>query len=272
MNNNSEPLPQFGAIILAASRGAKTVAEFGTLHKCTLDVAGIPMLMRVLDALDRSPSITDMVISIDLPETLHAIRGFDKWAEDRNSLKIRKSKASAPESAADAIEVIENGYPILITTADNVLLTPEAVTTFCTMAASEDSDLTVGLLSEDSVTKRFPESIRTFWRFRDGGYKACNLFALLTPRAAKVIKLWRHAEQNRKKPWKVASLMGPGLLISFLLRRRTLRDLMAHVSNRLGIKATPVILPFPEIAIDVDRQADIAEAEKVLSQRLTDNR
>lgn len=271
MNASSESRRQWGAIILAASRGPKTVAEFGTPHKCTLDIAGQPMLMRVLDALEQSSAVAEMVISIDTPDALQAIRGFEAFAK-KNRVSIRKSKASAPESAADAVEAIEGSYPILVTTGDNVLLTPQAVDTFCRHAASEEADIAIGLLSEQSVSERFPESIRTFWRFRDGGFKACNLFALLTPRGAKMISLWRHAEKNRKKPWKVAALMGPGLLISFLLRRHSLRALLTKVSSRLDVSATPVILPYPEIAIDVDRQADIVEAEKVLAQRLADSK
>lgn len=267
MNNNSDTPPRFGVIILAASRGPKTIAEFGTAHKCSLHIAGQPMLMRVLEALDRSRSISQMVISIDAPQILHDISGFDALAERRN-IRVCTSSRSAPESAADAIAVLDDAYPILVTTADNVLLTPEAVDEFCRRAAVEQGDIIVGLLDERSVSQRFPDSIRTFWRFRDGGYKSCNLFALLSPHAAKAVKLWRHAEKNRKKPWKVAALMGPGLLISFVLRRQSLRQLLAKVSARLGVEARPVILPFPEIAIDVDRRADIAEAEAVLAQRL----
>jgi len=268
---NASSKPRFGAVILAASRGAKTVAEFGTAHKCSLDIAGRPMLMRVLEALEGSAMIGEMVISIDQPEILHRIEGFDELTA-RRPIIIRRSLASAPESAADAAGAVKAGYPILITTADNVLLTPAAVDAFCRAAALEPADLAVGLLDEASVKARFPDSVRTFWRFRDGGYKACNLFALLTPRSAEAIKLWRHAERNRKKPWKVAALMGPGLLISFLLRRRSLGELMAHLSARIGTTARPVMLPFPEIAIDVDRRADITAAEAVLAQRRADSR
>lgn len=264
MNSNSDSGPKFGAIILAASRGQQTVAEFGTAHKCSLDVGGQPMLMRVLEALEQSRSITQMVISIDAPDILHQIPGFDEMAA-RCGIKIRQSKPSAPESAADAIEAVPDGYPILLTTADNVLLSPEAVDAFCTQAAGLNCDIAVGLLTEQDVQARFPDSVRTFWRFRDGGYKACNLFALITPRAGQMISLWRHAEKNRKKPWKVAALMGPGLLISFILRWRSLHQLFAKVSKRLNVRIMPVILPFPEIAIDVDRRADIIDAEKVLA-------
>ena len=271
MNSNSEPAPRFGVIILAASRGAKTIAEFGTAHKCTLTIAGKPMLMRVLEALAACPLISEMVISIDAPDVLHTITGYDELAA-KHGITVRKSQPSAPESAADAIAAIGQGYPILVTTGDNVLLTPEAVSAFCTGAAASDTDLAFGLLTEQSVSARFPNSVRTFWRFRDGGYKACNLYGLLTPQAEALVRLWRKAEKNRKKPWKVAAMMGPSLLLSFLLKRDTLAELLERVASRLKVRAAPVILPFPEIAIDVDRTADIAEAEKVLAQRRADSR
>lgn len=271
MNSRSDSTGPFGVIVLAASRGAETVKEFGTAHKCTLPIAGRPMLMRVLEALEQSRSAGEVVISIDAPEVLEAEPGLDKLTA-RTPVHIRRAKASAPESAADALAAFETGTPVLVTTADNVLLTPEAVDAFCSSAADSPCDIAFGVLAEGDVTRRFPGARRTFWRFADGGYKACNLFACLTPRAGEMVALWRHAEKNRKKPWKVAALFGPGLLFSFLLRRKSLAQMLDKVSKRFQVRLKHIVLPFPEIAIDVDRRADITAAEEVLAARRSPRR
>src|SRR3546814_5743053 len=63
-----------------------------------------------------------------------------------------------------------------ISTADNVLLTPSMIAEFLTGAA--DSDVAVAMVERGVLLARYPESKRTWLRFRGGWWSGPNLFRL----------------------------------------------------------------------------------------------
>jgi len=83
--------------------------------------------------------------------------------------------------------------------------------------------------------------------------------------------LWRRVEQQRKKPWRVAAVFGPVLLLGYLLRLFTLDQAMARISARLGVKVAAVKMPMAEAAIDVDKVADLELAERILESGYQDS-
>jgi hypothetical protein len=56
-------------------------------------------------------------------------------------------------------------------------------------------------------------------------------------------------------------------LLRFALGRLSLEAAFALVSARLGLAVKPVIMPFAEAAIDIDKPADKDLAEKILAAR-----
>ena len=71
----------------------------------------------------------------------------------------------------------------------------------------------------------------------------------------------------RKKPWRLVAAFGIAPLIGFLTGSLTLDKAFAIISRRLGLIASPVIMPFAEAAIDVDKPADKDLAESILAAR-----
>ena len=76
--------------------------------------------------------------------------------------------------------------------------------------------------------------------------------------------MWRSAEQGRKKPWRLLSVLGPLTLLGALLRLRTIDQTLATVGRKLGLKAIAVELADPLAAVDVDKPADHALVEAIL--------
>ncbi|HFQ15144.1 MAG TPA: hypothetical protein ENK41_02210 [Rhodobacteraceae bacterium] len=249
------------AIILAASRGEASRLEFGVDHKCLLDVAGQPMIRRVLAALAASRCVADCLISIDAPAALAAL-------PEEPGLP-RRILASGDSAAASTLAALDEagGFPVLVTTADNALLTGAVTDEFCRLARESGADLAVGLVSETVITDRFPQVRRTYWRFAGGAYSGCNLYYCATPRARIMVGMWRQAEENRKKPWKVAGLLGWRPLLSYLLRRWSVAQMFAYVSGRLGVKVVPVELANAEVSVDIDHVSDLRLTEEVLAAR-----
>ncbi len=269
MTSRKEERKPFSALVLAASRGAATMLEFGTLHKCTLKVGGKPMLMRVLEALAGANQVGRITISIDAPEILSRIKGYDELQE-KAGITVLKSLGSASASAGDALE--KRQLPLLVTTADNALLSAQITDEFLDRATASNADLAIGLVSRQTIETEFPESRRTYWRFRGGAYTGCNLFALVTPQSRRVVEIWQHAESNRKRPWKIVSMFGPLNLLGFLLKIWSVEDALARISKHLGLKIAPIILPHAQIAIDVDKRAHLELANAILAVKIQKNR
>ena len=119
-----------------------------------------------------------------------------------------------------------------------------------------------------SVLAGFPDTRRTWLRFRDGAFSGCNLFLLAeTEGAARAVGFWRRVEAERKRPLAMARLLGPLTLLRFALGRLALRDALDALERRCGARLAAVEMPFADAAVDVDKPADLALAEAALRAR-----
>ena len=260
----------FTALVLAASRGAKdpvALAE-GLSHKCLVDTAGIPMLSRVLAALQASPSVGPIIISIEDVSLLDALPGMAS-ALAEGALTALPSAGSPSQSVLQALDSLTDPFPLLITTADNPLLLPEMVEHFCAAALSGGADIAAALASEEVTRRDFPEAQRTFLRFRDGRFSGCNLFALTGPRGLEAVRIWDEAGRHRKRPWRLVASFGPVSLLLFLLDRLTLDEAVGRAAAVMKLRAAAVRMPFSTAAIDVDKPADLALVRQILAARNT---
>jgi CTP:molybdopterin cytidylyltransferase MocA len=62
-------------------------------------------------------------------------------------------------------------------------------------------------------------------------------------------------------------ILGLWPVVRYLAGRLSLSDGLEHLSNRLGIRAGAVILPFPEAAVDVDTVEDWEFAQAVVKKQ-----
>jgi hypothetical protein len=166
-----------------------------------------------------------------------------------------------------AIETLPDALPLLVTTADNALLTPQMVEHFCA-AAPADADLAVALATEATIRRAYPDSIRTYYRFGSEGYSGCNVFLARTPAVMKIAAFWSEIERYRKRPWRLVGAIGPLTLLQFLLGMLDLEAALRRFSAIVGATVRAVDMPFAEAAIDVDKPADLELAEQILARRV----
>lgn len=249
------------ALILAGSRGLHDpVAALGKVaHKALTPIAGRPMLAFVLDAVRSVPEVDRIYICIDAETDLRPVTNGTPF----NRIPPANSPAA---SVVAALQAIDGDRPLLITTADHPLLTPQIIGHFLAHAPNE-ADLCVGLAEAETVTKAFPEGRRTFYRLGGHGYSGCNLFLARKPGAAQVADYWRRMEGHRKKPLRLVREIGIGALIRYALGFLSLDAAFHHVSKLAGARISPVILPFAEAATDVDKPSDHALVEGILKRR-----
>jgi GTP:adenosylcobinamide-phosphate guanylyltransferase len=163
------------------------------------------------------------------------------------------------------LHAIPTDTPLLVTTADHALLTPEMVQGFLMEAERGGGDLAFGLVAASRIRARFPKSQRTYIPFRGESYSGANLFAFRTREAWRGAEFWTRVEESRKKPWRLARAFGPIALILFLLRLLDLDSAMRRVSHVVGTRIQAVVLPFAEAAVDVDKWSDLILVREILS-------
>ncbi|MCZ6605332.1 MAG: NTP transferase domain-containing protein [Alphaproteobacteria bacterium] len=256
------------AIVLAGDRDPEDplAREAGKVSKSLVPVAGVAMLERVVAALEASARIGRICIVHSLADPAADLPGLAGSFADGRLMSVAAGPTPSM-SVLNGVEALANRFPLLITTSDHALLRPEMVDHFvgqCLAGTTGIADIAAGVTSEALIRRSYPASKRTYLKFKDGAYSGSNLFALGSQRGLEAVRLWRRAEGQRKRPWRVAGVFGPGLLVGYLLRRWTLDEAMAKVSARLGMAAKCVVMPFAEAAIDVDTRDDLKLVEAIL--------
>jgi GTP:adenosylcobinamide-phosphate guanylyltransferase len=259
----------WSALVLAGSRGAECpVAALGKVsHKALLPVHGKPMVERVVETLASVKDISRIVIVIEDPDLLRGLPGLEQYFAT-GALETLAAKPSPAQSALYGFEQLgaaETG-PILMTTADNCLLTAVILKHFLN-ALQQGVDVSAAVARTDMVTAAYPEARRTRLQFRDGAHGGCNLFAFQTPDAQRIIGFWRMIEENRKSPLTMLRRLGVMTALRYLTNTLTLAQAIRKLGKRTGTNLATVEMPFPEAAIDVDTPEDFYLVERILSAR-----
>ncbi len=258
--------PGWTALVLAGQRpGVDPVAaQFGLEAKALVPVAGELMLNRVLMALADAPEIGRIVVLAQNAEALLAHPDL-AWAAADRKITARASGRTISGSVLSAVKDPAIGLPVLVTTADNVMLTPAAISEFLHAAGS--ADVSVALVEKSRLEAAVGRNRRTWLRFRDGAFTGANLFALSAPAANNALRFWERVEQDRKSVLRLAAHFGPALMVRMLLRRMTVHEALAAAGSKLGARVAPVLLSDGRMGVDVDKPEDHALAERLLGIR-----
>jgi GTP:adenosylcobinamide-phosphate guanylyltransferase len=261
---------QFTAVVLAADRAAgdPVAARTGAACKAVAPIRGIPMIIRVLDALEASGMVSSIIIC---GPPKHAIQACPELDDRIASGRVTwlPNLDSPSRSANSCLAKIEGDVPVLLTTADHALLTPEIVQ-YCLMESQkQESDAAVGAVTFGDVAAAFPGARRTVIKLRDAAVCGCNLYAFLNHRGRGLVSFWQRAEELRKRPWQlIAQVFGPVTVLFYVLGLLTIERGLKTVATRTGIKASVVFLPYPQAGIDVDKVADLLLVESILEKQL----
>ncbi|WP_331011851.1 nucleotidyltransferase family protein [Sphingomonas sp.] len=253
---------QWTALVLAGQRpGIDPLAQaFGAEWKALVPIAGEPMLTHVIRTLLHCPEIGRIVVAGQRPDLLAA-----GWPAAEPRLSFTQSTTGISRSIAAVAGTAIAPWPLLVTTADHPLLTPDMVAGF--LHDAEDADVAVGMVERRTMMHAYPDTRRTWLKFRGGAYSGANLFALRTSKAQAALTLWARAEQDRKQALKLFWHFGPLLALRAITRTIRGPDALRIAGRRLGMEARLIALPQAEAAIDVDKPADHMLAETILARR-----
>ena len=257
------------ALILAAGRRGRKdpVARLqDKSHKCLVEVDGVAMIERVIQALLDSGCCRRILVSIESKDILRELEQSRRWLHEGVITVV----PSAPNLADSVLALAESAappLPLLITTADNALHTPELIRDFVARARTNHRDVSVAVTREQTVLADHPDEDIRFFRFRDGGYSFCNLFAIHSAAGLQSARVFRSGGQFRKRPRQILKVFGAMTLLMYKLRISSLEACFRRISGKLGIDIRTVEVAYSFAPIDVDNPRTLALSEKILKQR-----
>ncbi len=253
-------------LVLAGRRSAgldPLAEQFGVSHKCLVPVRGVAMIARVLALVDEAFPEAPIFVSIEDFELIQAEPIITRLLGDG-----RLTPVDAQHHIVDSIVHASKttGFPLIVTTADNVLMTPDALRRLAEAGRSGQADALVVMARKEAILAAHPEGQKRFYEFKNGSYSNCNMFWLGNARALQATEAFRHGGQFAKKPERIIKAFGLLNLIRFRFRLSSLEEIFRHISRRFGVKIQSLVLEDGRLAIDIDNERTHRVAEEVLAR------
>lgn len=256
------------ALVLAADRSANdpVASKAGTACKAFAPIDGKPMVIRVLDALTATHMIEKTILCGPPKSVLPQCPALVKRIESGQVFWIANEN-SPSRSAEKGLANVSKQTPVLLTTADLALLTPEIVQYFLHSSSKANCDVTVGIIDYKLIKSAFPNSKKTVIRLRDGEFCGSNLYTF-NFQGRKLISFWRKAEDQRKRPWRlIAQILGWRSVLSYLFGRLTITQALKNISAQTGLNIKAIQLPFAQAGIDVDKADDLQLVQSIINKQ-----
>ena len=253
-------------LVLAGRRSASLdplAAKMGVSHKALVPVAGEAMVGRVLriaaEAFPQAPlyvSVEDFAVIADEPTVarLHA----------QGRLRPVEAQHHIVDSVVEASRTA--GFPLLITTADNVLMTPEGLHSMVEAGLGSGADALAMMAERRDIMAAHPDGQRRFYRFRGGAYSNCNLFWLSSEQALKATESFRYGGQFVKRKKDAVRALGLSTLFLYALNLLTIEGMFRHFSRRFKVDLRALVARDGRLAIDVDNERTHRVAEEILAR------
>ncbi len=255
------------ALIMAGKRSGvldPLAQAAGVAQKAVVPVNGVPMVERVTQAVSKVAQVGAIRIVAHEPDEIAALPTIARLIEE-GRLSFAEGKFNIVDSVLSGAEGAE--FPLLITTADNCLVTPEGYTEFITKCLAANAGGAAGLARKEDVTAADPVGQKRFYEFSDGGFSNCNMYWIGSAQALSAAEVMREGGQFMKFPSRIIKAFGLMNLIRFRLGTGSKEKLFEQVSKRFGFNMVPVELSDGHYAIDVDNERTFNVTEKILKRR-----
>jgi molybdopterin-guanine dinucleotide biosynthesis protein A len=255
----------FDAVILAgqdARQPNPLLRQAGVTNKALLPVAGRPMIEYVLNALAGSAQIGQIVVVGLAAQPQLVLPRAVIYLPDQGSLMDNVMHGFGWLAQQGSAQ-----HHGLLLTADVPLLTTAMVDWFINACQPLDLDLYWGVVERSTMEATFTGSKRTYLRLVEGSFCSGDLMLGKIELALQRQELVRRIVDRRKSILQQLRMLGPGVVIKFLLRRLTRSDLRALLQKLLHLRGQEIILPFAEVGMDVDKPHQLAQVEAYLAQR-----
>jgi MobA-like NTP transferase protein len=233
------------AVITAGGRIDGEFAEAaGTRVKALVPVRGETMLARMIGAL-RAAGVDEVAVVGGDEVRAACSMTIDRFVDE---------SPSGSENLLRALRAWPNDERLIYATSDLPYVTADAVRDFLQRVGQ--GTLAVSLADYPAFIARFPDAPP--FGIRLGRERVVNGGVFSIPHGAteKLAAIATRFFEARKQPWRMASLVGPAVLIRFLSGRLRVSDLETMALHVLQVPAQALRGCAPELAFDVDTVVD----------------
>ena len=257
------PEERFTAVALA---GGTLEADFRTAgydvpNKAYLEVAGEPMLLRVLRALRAANCV----------ERIRCVTPPGAWGQlpDGASLcdEVVEPGSDLVASLLAGLVGLPGDQRVLVAATDLPLLSGSAIDAFGQLAAATPCDVGYGFVARDAHMRLYPQVRHTWVRLREGTFCGAGVSVLRAAAAPQLQTSLRRFTAVRKSPLKLAALFSYGLLFKALTGRLGIAEVEKRADQISGLTCRGLLCDQPELAVNVDRLDDLRAVEQIIAPR-----
>ncbi len=221
--------------------------------KALLDMEGRTMLERVMDALQSAQHV-DRIVLVGLEDDMgmQFLKPIDKYLPDHGSLvgNVLAGLSWLQEDKPD----LEN---VLFCSSDLPAITAANVDSFVESCEPFDKGIYYILLPKEALEARFPGSKRTYVKLKGMEVAGGDMAIAKAAMADSNEELWRTLTNARKHAWKLASTIGISFLLKYLFHQLSIEDIERKAGQIIGQPGRIVTDAPAEIAMDVDKPAQL---------------
>lgn len=242
------------AVVLAGGPpDAVAALEPGAPNKAFVTIGGVALVTRTIAGL-RASSRIDRIVAV-APASAAADPALAGASEVRGDgpRMIDSLRAGMDGFTEDAL--------VVVAAADLPALDADAVDEFVDEVLARDLDLAYACVERKYHDAAFADFPHTWARMREGQFCGGGLAALRPRVLPELAAIMDALGRARKSPLRLAGIFGWDVLARFALGRLGIADAELRASRLLGgARVGAVRCTHPEIALNVDRVADVARA------------
>lgn len=232
--------------------------EPGAPNKAFVRIGGVTLLERTLRALRGAHSVGRIiVVAPRAADGNPALAIADERRDDGDKIRM---------SLRNGLAGLPADEPVLVSTSDLPVLTPESVDDFVARIRATNADLAYGCLEKRAHEAAYPEVPHTWARLRDGTYCGGGFIAIKPRVMPELERFIERLGAARKNVFRLASLFGWDMFARFAIGRLSIANAEARASQLLNARVRAIVSPYAETAVNVDRVSDVALAERLLGR------
>lgn len=239
------------AIVLAGARNDGRLSEVSNQeYEALIEVNGKAMVGYLIDTLNEVPLIDNIIV---IGPNQLKIKGIDKFIPCQDSLI---------ENIRLSLQTAQSPYS-LVFTSDIPLITVEAIQDFLAKCEGNKAAFYYPIIPKEFIDIYFPGNNRTYFSLNEGVFTGGNMFLMNGEVVLRMEELLTKILKWRKKPWKLAYLLGFKFIIKLLTGSLTIELIEEEVYKLTGYKGKAIISEYPEIGFDIDKPEHLNSIEKI---------
>lgn len=260
--------PRVDVVIPAAGRISGAFAQAaGTDVKALIRIGRQTVIEHTLHVLRESDRIGRIaVVAPDDPHMAAACALADVVLPEGSGGIDNVYRGLDDLQRAGGSEATNPNRRVLILTGDLPFVTPQCIASLLN-AASHTADISIPAVRGAAFDARFPGAPREYVRLADGEWTmGCGFVA----NHAALMRVRPHVErvfEARKSQFRMAMLLGLPFILRFALHRAALADIVSRCSDILGVRGEAIAGGSPELAFDIDHEAEWRYAVRAAAGR-----